>query len=319
MSENVNAQTLREKINSRIEELSVTAKKSLGQNFLVDQTIVDNIVGFVKHNSTLKWIEIGPGLGSLTDELKDELKLVIELDSYFAKYWQDQGLNVIEVDALKYDWSQISENVTNSSSTIQSEQAESNRPAEHFQGNEEDKFGLVSNLPYQISSRIVIETSINSKFEKMVLMFQKEVADRILSQKSDSNYGFLSVVAQNFWDIKKLVFVSPNCFNPKPKVDSQVLTFSRKHSDITNRDGFVQFVKNCFLERRKKISNKAKKLGLLQEFKDFFESKSLNVDPDMSAGKKSKNKSLNLDMRAEELSPNDFKELFLFCESKKRL
>lgn len=304
MSDLQKTQTLREKINTRIEELSIVAKKSLGQNFLVDQSVVDDIVGFVQKNTDLKWIEIGPGLGSLTDELKNELSFVIELDSYFAQYWSKQGLNVVEVDALKYDWSQISNNLLKH---------------DLDNNNLDPKFGLVSNLPYQISSRIVIETSINSKFEKMVLMFQKEVADRILSQKSDSNYGFLSVVSQNFWDIKKLVFVSPNCFNPKPKVDSQVLTFIRKESEISDRNGFVQFVKNCFLERRKKISNKAKKMGLLQEFKDFFNSKSLNIDLDKSVDKKSKTKVLNLDMRAEELSPSDFKELFIFCKNKDKV
>lgn len=304
MSNSQSTQTLREKINSRIEEFSVTAKKSLGQNFLVDQSVVDHIVGFVQKNSDLRWIEIGPGLGSLTDELKNELAMLIELDSYFAQYWQNQGFNVIEVDALKYDWSQISKDFLKN----------------NLDKNDLDpKFGLVSNLPYQISSRIVIEASINSKFEKMVLMFQKEVADRILSQKSDSNYGFLSVVSQNFWEIKKLVFVSPNCFNPKPKVDSQVLTFICKESEIIDREKFVQFVKNCFLERRKKISNKAKKMGLLQEFKDFFDSKSLNADLHKSVDKKSKTKVLNLDVRAEELSPEDFKELFMFCHNKGKI
>ncbi len=297
--------SLKEKIDQRMLELHLTAKKSLGQNFLIDQKIVNDIVSFVKKNEDLNWIEIGPGLGSLTDDLKQYLSLVIELDTNLANYWKAQGLNVVEVDALKYDWSQIAEFKNNNSNA-------------DLNNNVNQKLGLVSNLPYQISSRIVIEMSINSEVDKMVLMFQKEVADRILSLKMQSSYGFLSVVAQNFWDVKKLVFVSPNCFNPRPKVDSQVLTFIKKESEIKDRNQFTQFVKNCFLERRKKISNKAKKLGLLNEFKAFFEIQNMS-DPSSSSSAsdlKSKTSKLSLDMRAEELTPENFKDLFIFCKNK---
>lgn len=269
--ESQSATSLKTKITHRLNLLDQKAKKSLGQNFLIDQTIVDKIINSVKTRQDLNWIEIGPGLGSLTDGLKDHLKMVIELDSVFAQYWREQGFNVVETDALKFDWQSL-----------------------------EKPMGLVSNLPYQISARIVIDMSIQNRPEMMVLMFQKEVADRILSVKMQSSYGFLSVVAQNFWDIKKLVFVSPNCFSPRPKVDSQVLTFQAKASEIKDRAKFVQFVKSCFLERRKKISNKAKKLNLLNEFKTFFEQNDLS-----------------LDMRAEELTPTDFQKLFLFIEQSK--
>ncbi len=266
-------QSLRSKIASRLLTLQHSAKKSLGQNFLVDQTVVQQIVTAVKKHDHLNWIEIGPGLGSLTDELKSHLVHLIELDSSFAQYWRDQGFAVTEVDALKFNWSSLTKPI-----------------------------GLVSNLPYQISARIVIDMSIQNMPEAMVLMFQKEVADRILSLKMQSSYGFLSVVAQNFWTIKKLVFVSPNCFNPKPKVDSQVLTFQNKPSEISNRAAFVQFVKECFLERRKKISNKAKKMNKLSEFKIFFAQNNLS-----------------LDMRAEELSPEDYQNLFLFITNNQGL
>lgn len=292
--------SLKEKINQRLNELNVLAKKSLGQNFLIDQKIVDEISDHVKKNHRLNWVEIGPGLGSLTDELKSHLVFVIELDSLFAKFWKDQGLSVVEVDALKFDWDQM--------------------PKSNMLVNETNqKWGLVSNLPYQISSRIVIETSTNLNFETMVLMFQKEVADRIMSSKSDSNYGFLSVIAQNFWEIKKLVFVSPNCFNPRPKVDSQVLTFQKLDTefiDKSDRKEFVKFVKNCFLERRKKISNKAKKMGLLNEFKDFFEFYNQNNLRNESLVGRQKQQILSLDMRAEEFSPVEFKDLFMFCKNK---
>lgn len=271
MSEEKEFKSLKAKIDSRLALLNQQAKKSLGQNFLIEQNIVNAITDVVKKNETLKWVEIGPGLGSLTDDLKPHVVQVVELDSAFAEFWRGQGLNVTEIDALKFKWSDV-----------------------------ERPMGLVSNLPYQISSRIVVEMSENSIPELMVLMFQKEVADRMISKKMQSSYGFLSVIAQTFWDIKKVVFVSPNCFSPRPKVDSQVLQFTAKESQIQNRKKFIEFVKGCFLERRKKISNKAKKLNLLNEFKEFFQ---LN--------------GLSLDMRAEELTPENFEQLFMFCESKK--
>lgn len=287
--------SLKAKIDERLELLNQKAKRSLGQNFLIDQKVVDTIVGRVadsvgrvvdgdvniKESSQeeeevslkLQWIEIGPGLGSLTDSLRPYLLKVIELDSAFAEFWRSQDLDVVEMDALKFDWSSI-----------------------------EKPVGLVSNLPYQISSRIVVEMSINSVPAIMVLMFQKEVADRMISKKMSSSYGFLSVIAQSFWTIEKVIFVSPNCFSPRPKVDSQVLEFKAKNSKIKNRAKYVEFVKSCFLERRKKISNKAKKLKLLEEFKEFFEANKLS-----------------LDMRAEELTPENFENLFLYCEQKGRI
>lgn len=266
------SESLKQKIDRRLNELNQSAKRSLGQNFLIDANIVDKITSYVNENEMKSWVEIGPGLGSLTDDLKANLVALVELDTNFAKFWRNNGYKVIESDALKINWNQF-ENI---------------KP-----------WGLVSNLPYQISSRIVIEMSINGSPSEMVLMFQKEVADRILCPGKSSNYGFLSVVAQTFWKIRKLVFVSPNCFSPRPKVDSQVLTFAQTENINFERDKFVSFVKSCFLEKRKKISNKARRLGLLAEFKQFFD---LNQ--------------LSLDMRAEELTPYNYQELFLFCRNK---
>lgn len=279
---------LRIKIQNRLELLNQKAKKSLGQNFLIDQFIVNKIVEEVKKYPKLAWVEIGPGLGSLTDDLQDQLLMVIELDRIFAEFWRSKNLVVLEMDALKFNWNNLATDLN----------------TEIFNKTKLDRksikgFGLVSNLPYQISSRIVVEISTASTVDKMVLMFQKEVADRIVSLKQSSSYGFLSVIAQTFWEVKKLVFVSPNCFSPKPKVDSQVLMFERRKSKVLQKDKYVQFVKSCFAERRKKLSNKAKKMGLLSEFNDFFIEKKIS-----------------LDVRAEELEPDVYIELFLFCQSK---
>ena len=259
--------SLRDQIFKRKEKLEIQAKRSLGQNFLVDSKIVDCIVDCVDHFAASQCIEIGPGLGSLTDHWDKEKTLLIELDSILANYWEEKGFETKASDALKVKWPTLKKN----------------KP-----------LTLVSNLPYQISSRIVVEMSENLVPDHMVLMFQKEVADRIVSSISKPSYGFLSVVAQSFWDIRKVVFVSSHCFFPKPKVDGYVLEFFKKESIILNRTQFIEFVKNCFQERRKFLLNKAKKMNLKDEFEKFL-----------------KKYSLNPKVRAEELTPKNYQDLFL--------
>ena len=91
---------------------------------------------------------------------------------------------------------------------------------------------LVSNLPYQISSSLVIEVStVADSVEEMILMFQKEVAQKIKSQPGDKDYGILSVIAQSFWDVEKICDAAPACFYPAPKVASRVLDFRRKKGE----------------------------------------------------------------------------------------
>lgn len=262
---------LKEKIDQRQRQLEQNAKRSLGQNFLIDENIVSKIISKVELFPQHQIVEIGPGLGSITDSLDKGRLLLIELDRNLASYWKEKLYRVEEVDALKWAWESLDRKTND--------------------------YLLVSNLPYQISSRIVIEMSERNIFEIMILMFQKEVADRLISENSKDSYGFLSVVAQNFWKIQKVVFVSPNCFRPRPNVDSQVLMFKEKKSEIKNRKEFTFFVKSCFAERRKKLINKAKKMDLQKHFEDFF----------------NKNK-MDENIRAEHLSPDDYCQLFLHCQ-----
>lgn len=259
--------TLRDHIFNRKKELEIRSKRSLGQNFLIDSKVVGCIVEHVKSFEFSQCIEIGPGLGSLTDHWDKEKTLLIELDSVLAHYWITQGFEVKESDALKLDWEVLKR---------------------------QEPLTLVSNLPYQISSRILVEMSKNSVPDHMVLMFQKEVANRIVSSISKSSYGFLSVVAQSFWKIKKILFVKSHCFHPQPKVDSYILEFFKKDSIISDRNKFIRFVKDCFQERRKLLLNKAKKMNLKNKFERFFEKYDLNPK-----------------VRAEELTPQNYQDLFL--------
>ena len=217
----------RNRLNVALEALGIMAKRSLGQNFLVSDTVINKIIEQVKAFTPEALIEVGPGPGALTDYLL-EMKLplqLIELDSTIAEYWRGKGLPVIEEDALRMDWKQFYN---------------------------DKKLVFVSNLPYQISSSIVIERSLeNVGVEHMVLMFQKEVAQRIRAAASTEHYGFLSVIAQTFWKIHTVADAGPRDFDPPPRVLSRVLGFTRIESEVKNRKAFLTFVKVSYAQRRK--------------------------------------------------------------------
>lgn len=212
-------------------------KRALGQNFLVDENVIERILRQVDSDK-FPLIEIGPGLGALTEQLllKSSSLTLVELDSEFSAQWKARSteansLTVIEADALKLNWK---EQFPNLEQTL-----------------------LVSNLPYQISSSLVIDRSIQSpRPAKMVLMFQKEVAQRITAQPSTSAYGLLSVIAQSVWAIERVVDAGPQSFYPAPKITSRVLAFIPKpisERQVLDQEllAFLGFVKCCFSQRRK--------------------------------------------------------------------
>lgn len=265
-------QTLKQKIVARMSALDVTPKKSLGQNFLVSDNVVERIVAAAEPQRFASVVEIGPGLGALTDLLKDQSKdfVVFELDREFANFWRNQGLQVHEVDALRYHWQQ-------------------------FPWNQGEAL-LVSNLPYQISSRLVVEFSILPEgFTRMVLMFQKEVAQRIVAKPSTAQYGLLSVIAQIFWDIDMILEAGTVDFMPKPKVASRVLRFQHREAAVTIRcKEFLTFVKLAFANRRKKLLPKLVSFKSKEDLKKIFTQLGFSED-----------------LRAENLKPQQFIDLYL--------
>lgn len=255
------------RLDKRINELNVLAKKSLGQNFLISDFVIDQIIKATTSFTFSHLLEIGPGCGALTDLLIEKYKTltVIELDRVFVEYWKTQNIQVIEGDALRIDWSFAKD---------------------HF---------LVSNLPYQISSSLVIERSMDSTpLIGMVLMFQKEVAQRIRALCQSEHYGMLSVIAQEFWTIETVCDAGPRDFRPAPKVASRVLKFNPKNSNISDKQKYLLFIKSCFQQRRRVLTNNLKSfdMQLLMEWL------------------KLNNKSEKI--RAEELSPIEFNQLFHF-------
>ncbi|MFN3453313.1 MAG: 16S rRNA (adenine(1518)-N(6)/adenine(1519)-N(6))-dimethyltransferase RsmA [Pseudobdellovibrio sp.] len=214
----------KDRLEKRMAELSHYTKKSLGQNFLVSDVVIDRIIKAVENEQPQKLLEIGPGLGALTDILKAAYGSyqLIELDNSLVKFWLSQDMPVIEGDALQIDWGKLDYDV------------------------------LVSNLPYQISSSIVIDRSLDKdQCRAMVLMFQKEVAQRIRAKAKTEDYGLLTVIAQEFWEIDMVTEAGPRDFNPAPRVASRVLRFKKRESAVKNKQQYLHFIKNCFKQRRR--------------------------------------------------------------------
>ena len=188
----------------------IKAKKSLGQNFLVDPNIIDKIANIVNiENKSI--LEVGPGTGNLTSALlkkKPKKFYVIEKDNNLSTLLEKKfknSLSIINDDILNLDENKICK----------------------------DELIVFGNLPYNISTEILCKWILNLNDEKIwfknfILMFQKEVANRIVSEFNKSSYGRLSVIANWKLDIKKILDIKPNAFSPKPKVDSTLLIFSPK-------------------------------------------------------------------------------------------
>ena len=214
----------------------IKAKKSLGQNFLVDENVIKNITNIVdiKNKDVL---EIGPGTGNLTSALlkKNPKKvIVIEKDDKLASLLKEKFKNQIII--LNKDVLDINEKSLN-----------------------KDKLIVFGNLPYNISTEILCKWILNLKenywFDSLILMFQKEVADRIISKFNSKNYGRLSILSNWKLNIKKIFDVKPSCFSPRPKVDSSVLLFEPKRDfyKLNNSKNLEKITKIFFSQRRKMI------------------------------------------------------------------
>ncbi len=257
---------------TRLKDMGMEPKRSLGQNFLVSESAVHKILNSLPKDLNTPVVEIGPGPGALTEGILERgfTPTLIELDHKAAAYWRGRGLTVLEEDALGVHFDQFSE----------------------------DSF-LISNLPYQISASLVLELSIHTEaFSEMTLTFQKEVAQRISSEPKNSSYGLLSVISQTFWKVSKVMDLSPQAFFPAPKVASRVLQWKRKEPPVekTERAPFLRFVKACFHQKRKTLANNLKSI-LPQEG-------AAEVLHHLSQ------QGLGGQVRAEELSPQLFLEIF---------
>ena len=214
----------------------IKAKKSLGQNFLIDRNILKIITEVTSIKDKIV-LEIGPGTGNLTSFIlkkKPKKFIVIEKDndlaSNIAEIFKDQ-LNIINDDVLNVD--------ENSLAT--------------------EKITVFGNLPYNISTEILSRWIVNLKndfwFERLVLMFQKEVADRIIANFNSSYYGRLTILSNWKLNIEKICDIKPESFSPKPKIDSSLLVFSPKENffKINDPKNLEKITRVFFNHRRKMI------------------------------------------------------------------
>ncbi len=219
--------------------MKINPKKSLGQNFLIDKGIIEKICNSGNINENNNVLEVGPGTGNLTEfilEKKPRTFHVIEKDERLIKNLKerfDEKLIIINKDILKYDLKSLSNK----------------------------DLVIFGNLPYNISSQILakfINYSYSEfSYKKLVLMFQKEVADRILAEENSKNYGRLSIFSSWKLNIKKIMDINPSSFFPKPKVMSTLLIFEPKINYIKFKNSKnLEHITNIFFNQRRKMIKK---------------------------------------------------------------
>jgi len=259
-----------------------TSKKSLGQNFLIDQNIINKIIkiGNIEENKTV--LEIGPGYGNLTRKIVDTKPkkiFAIEKDKKLVSFLKNIFKDFENIKIINNDIFNIIQNKNLGHNII-----------------------VFGNLPYNISTQILASLVLLKKwppwYEILIFMFQKEVADRILAKKNTKNFGRLAILCNWRLEIKKHFDVSKNCFSPKPKINSTVLSFKPKKNNefnIKNPKHLETVTRVLFSSRRKMINkNFAKLFGY-----DNSVAKDLN---------------LNLNQRPEELSNEIFYKIAMKYE-----
>lgn len=216
------------------------AKKEFGQNFIFDQAINAKIVNAAPNLSNKNVLEIGPGPGGLTFEIlsrKPKHFFVIEYDDHWANAWTEhsaeqnfENFSVIHNDALKFDFDSL------------------------------DIDMIISNLPYNISTQILFKFLPKiSKYDSLILMFQKEVADRLYAKPKAKSYAKLSVLSQSVAEVKKMFDLEPGSFFPAPKVRSTVVKFIPKENINLDFDFLAEVTTELFKHRRKVVSKALKK------------------------------------------------------------
>jgi len=216
--------------------MHIKAKKSLGQNFLIDREVLEKIVS-TTDIANKEILEIGPGSGNLTTYIlkqKPKKLYVVEKDDDLALLLKEKFNNEIEIindDILKISESKISE----------------------------QRLSVFGNLPYNISTEILSKWILNIGssfwFESLALMFQKEVADRIISEFNSSKYGRLSILSSWKLNVKKIIDIKPQSFSPRPKIDSSLLLFTPKENffQLKNPKNIEKITRIFFSQRRKML------------------------------------------------------------------
>jgi len=234
-------------MNELLNEKEFNLKKKFGQNFIIDENLIDSIVNKSLIDKNTLVIEIGPGAGSLTYKMAKEAKNVLcyEVDETLKPVLKEtlKEFNNVEIifnDFLKVDVKKDLEKYTY------------------------DKLYVIANLPYYITTPIlvkIIEDDLN--VDKIVVMVQKEVGDRFKAKPNTKDYSSLSVYLNYYFNVKKLLDVSKNVFIPKPNVDSIVVEFEKKEQkQLKNKELFFNLIRDSIKKKKKNLRNNLKNYDL---------------------------------------------------------
>lgn len=238
------------KMQNTLDEKNFRLKKKFGQNFIIDENIINNIVDKSNVDTDTLVIEIGPGAGSLTYKLSKASKQVLcyEIDTTLKSVLESNLKELKNVDIIYQDF-------------LEADVLSDLKKYSY------GKIYVIANLPYYITTPIIMKI-ISDKIpvDKIVVMVQKEVGDRFKAKPGSKDYNSLTVFLNCYFDITKLMDVSRNVFLPKPNVDSIIVQFRKKEQEISvkNKDLFFQLVRDSFVQKRKNLRNNLKKYPLDQ-------------------------------------------------------
>ena len=225
-----------------LKQYGMSAKKGFGQNFIIDPSVVEKIARVSGINETTNVIEVGPGIGALTEQLALKAKSVTayEIDPRCIEVLADTMSPYPNVNVILKDFLEV-------------------RADELPEG----ELTLCANLPYYVTTPILFHILENlPKITSFTIMVQKEVADRFVAKPSTKDYNALSIIVQTLYEVKNVMNVPKGVFLPRPNVDSAVVRFVRRSIlPVENPDRFFKLVKTSFTQRRKTLANNLKELG----------------------------------------------------------
>lgn len=262
-----------------LEKYGLRARKNFGQNFLVDPIIVERCAAMSHCEGAV--VEIGPGIGGLTEQLAKVAKHVTayEIDENLIPVLEDtlseyDNVEILLKDFLECDFDAKVKELKETYGTV----------------------SVCANLPYYITTPVLFRIFECPDVEYITVMVQKEVGERFAAKPGDSEYSALSAEGQYLFDVKKLFTVPGRSFNPSPNVDSVIIQFSRKNSDLSKEEltSFFDLVRACFKQRRKTIYNN------LREYLD---------DPDL-AKKALEKAGIEEGRRAQQLDVQELRKIY---------
>ncbi len=234
-----------------VSSLDIPIRKSWGQNFIIDKNTINKIVKIINPQIDEEIIEIGPGRGAITMPLLDKVQSIvaIEIDPLLTQYLKDKNKSNLIVENIDFmDWSPSFKN----------------------------KRRVIGNLPYYISSPIIFKLIKDERFNEIIIMLQKELGIRMLANEGNKDYSRMSVMAQTFCEIKYETDISKNIFNPKPNVDSCIISLKRKKSDL-DFEKYSKYIRYAFQHKRKKIKNNLKNYISQEGLEKFGERRAQDI------------------------------------------